>query len=90
MVLKWHIAQLITRVRLNNKELKSVWHILAYWALNRNESKIVRVNSLQGLFELSKKNVVLAHDYEKIKTALKREKIPSIQARIRKLDRISN
>ena len=57
--LKWHIAQLITRVELSEKEYADVWHILSYWVLNRNESKIVRVNALQGLFDLSRTNPLL-------------------------------
>ena len=83
--LKWHIAQLIPRVDLTVSELKDVWHKLAYWALNKTESKIVRVNALQGLFDLSKVNPSLKGDFEKIISFMEHEMIPSIQARIRKL-----
>ena len=83
--LKWHIAQLIPRVDLTVAELKEVWNKFAYWALNRAESKIVRVNAIQGLFDLSKKNPELKGDFEKIISALEHEMIPSIKARIRKL-----
>ena len=83
--LKWHIAQLIPRVDLTVAELKIVWNKFAYWALNRTESKIVRVNAIQGLFDLSKVNRELKGDFEKIVSALEHEMIPSIQARIRKL-----
>lgn len=83
--LKWHVAQLIPRLDLTLAELKNVWHRLAYWALNKTESKIVRVNALQGLFELSKVNPELKDDFEKIISAVDHEMIPSIQARIRKL-----
>ena len=83
--LKWHIAQLITRVKLTSEEQLDVWHILTYWALNRNESKIVRVNALQGLFDLSRINPFLTDQFEKTLQALDHEMIPSIQARVRKL-----
>lgn len=83
--LKWHIAQLIPRIELSANELSQVWHILAYWALNKNESKIVRVNALQGLFDLAKLHHGLKPDLEKITHALQHELVPSIQARLRKL-----
>lgn len=86
--LKWHIAQLITRVKLSKKELVVVWHTLTYWALNKNESKIVRVNSLQGLFDLSRQYPQLKENFIKVMLTMEREIIPSIQARVRKLKRL--
>ena len=88
--LKWHIAQLIPRIDLTTAELKDVWNKFAYWALNKTESKIVRVNALQGLFDLSKVNRELKDDFEKIISAMEHEMIPSIQARIRKLKSTKN
>jgi hypothetical protein len=88
--LKWHLAQLVTRVYLTDRELKDVWQMLAYWALNKNESKIVRVNALQGLFDLSKVDLGLKADFEKVISAMEYEMIPSIQARIRKLRNTKN
>lgn len=85
--LKWHIAQLIPRIDLTDEELETVRHILIYWSLNRNESKIVRVNSLQGLFDLSRKHSALKEDVEKVMAAMEHEMIPSIQARVKKLKR---
>ena len=83
--LKWHIAQLIPRVDLDAKELEVVWHILTYWTQNRNESKIVRVNSLQGLFDLSRRHPEFRNDFDKTVALIEREMIPSIQARIRRI-----
>jgi hypothetical protein len=83
--LKWHIAQLITRVDLNGKELADVWHILSYWTKNRNESKIVRVNSLQGLFDLSRRHPEFKSDFGRTVASIEHEMIPSIQARIRRI-----
>jgi hypothetical protein len=86
--LKWHIAQLLPRVDLTVAELEGVWQKLAYWALNKTESKIVRGNAIQGLFDLSKFNPQLKNDFERITSTVEHEAIPSIQARIRKLKRI--
>jgi hypothetical protein len=83
--LKWHIAQLIPRVDLDGKEIEDVWHILTYWTQNRNESKIERVNSLQGLFDLSKLHPEFKNDFEKTLESIEHEMIPSIQARIRRI-----
>jgi hypothetical protein len=83
--LKWHMAQLIPRVDLTKEELNDVWHILVYWVLNKNESKIARVSALQGLFDLSKGNTGLRDEFEKVMSAVEHEMIPSIQARVRKL-----
>src|SRR5687767_12489657 len=83
--LKWHIAQLITRVDLNRKELEDVWHILTYWTQNKNESRIVRVNSLQGLFDLSRLHPEFRKDFDKTVATIEREGVPSIRARIRRI-----
>jgi hypothetical protein len=83
--LKWHIALLIPRLRLTVDELKEVWAILSYWALNPNESKIARVNSLQGLFELSQLYPDLKDSFQHTLLALEHEQIPSLQARIKRL-----
>lgn len=83
--LKWHIAQLIPRVDLSEDELQKVWHTLAYWVQNKNESKIVRVNALQGLFDLSKANPELKAELNNIIADAEHEMIPSLQARIRKI-----
>jgi hypothetical protein len=88
--LKWHIAQLITRVSLSQEELTDVWHILTYWALNRNENKIVRVNALQGLFDISRQHPHIGSDFENTIEQTSHELIPSIQARIRKLRKIKD
>jgi hypothetical protein len=75
---------------LTRDELNQVWHILTYWALNPNESKIVRVNSMQGLFDLSRKFPDLKIDFEQTLDTLGHEPVPSIQARIKKLSAASS
>jgi hypothetical protein len=65
--------------------LVPVWDLLTNWATDKNESKIVRVNSIQGLFKLSKQNHELSHDFDLTLSKIKREKLPSLNARIKKL-----
>lgn len=83
--LKWHIAQLVPRLDLDRKELDDVWHALTHWTQNKNESKIVRVNSLQGLFDLSRRYTEFKNDFDKTLASIEHQKIPSIQARIRRI-----
>jgi len=83
--LKWHLAQLVSRLALNGEELISVWHVLSYWARNVNENKIVRVNSLEALCDLSEKHTTLRVEFMAIMASLEHEQAPSLQARIRKL-----
>jgi len=83
--LKWHLAQLIPRLPLDLKELSQAWDTLTNWALDKNNSRIVRVNSIQGLFEMQKVHNELTQDFVLTLTALEQEHIPSINARIRLL-----
>jgi hypothetical protein len=53
--------------------------------LNKKESRIVRVNALQGLFNLLQLNNELTQDFNLIVSTIIRENIPSILARLRKL-----
>jgi hypothetical protein len=84
--LKWHIAQLLPRLVLTTTELNDVWNILKHWALNPNESKIVRVNSLQGMFDISTHYPEYAHEFGTAMELMSHEMIPSIRARIKKLN----
>jgi hypothetical protein len=86
--LKWHIAQLIPRMDLSKKELHDVWHVMAYWAGNKNESRLVRVNSLQGLYDLSLNRPELKENFMATMKLMEREAIPSIQARIRNIKKM--
>jgi hypothetical protein len=83
--LKWHLALLVSRLKLTRSELGRVWATLTGWALDRGESRIVRVNSVQGLFDLLEHSPGLRQDFERTLTQLEREEIPSLTARIRKL-----
>lgn len=82
---KWHLALLTSRLNLSRKELSRVWKKLLLWVKDQSESKIVRVNSLQALFDLSRKYEYKENDLASTMEEIKKEKIPSINARIKKL-----
>jgi len=82
---KWHVAQMLIRLELSGTEAEHVWHVLTYWVRNANESKIVRVNALQALFDLAGEDAGFRADLARTVAAIERERIPSLQARLRKL-----
>lgn len=85
--LKWHLALLAPRIQWTEHELGIAWHTLTGWATDRKESRIVRVNSLQGLHDLLPQDPALRQDFSLTVRQLDRENIPSISVRIRKLAR---
>lgn len=85
--LMWHLAQLLPRVSWNNNDVNTIWERLRTWVLQKEGSKIVRVNALQAMFELSHKNKNLRDDFLTITESILKENIPSINARIRKLQK---
>ncbi len=87
--LKWHLVLLVSRLSLTKKELGNTWDLLTKWATNKKESKIVRVNSIQGLFNLLQQNHELSQDFNLTLSEIEKEKIPSLNARIKKLQNAS-
>ncbi len=83
--LQWHLALMIPRLHLTYKELARMWNLLSRWASDNRESRIMQVNSIQGLFELSRVHTKLITDFNMILSNIERQNIPSIAARIRKL-----
>lgn len=83
--LKWHLALLVPRLPLDSKEFGKAWDTLTNWANDKTNSRIVRVNSIQGLHEMLKHKNELTEDFSLTITHLEEENIPSINARIRKL-----
>lgn len=83
--LKWHLAQLISRLNLTNEELNKLYLILKKWVLDQNESKIVRANALESLYEIIKMNETMKEDFTKVINIIKKENIPSLNARIKKI-----
>ena len=87
--LKWHLALLIPRLPLDSKEFGKAWDILTMWAKDKTNSRIVRVNSIQSLFEMMKQRGELEKDFGLTLNEIEKENIPSINARIRKLNNAS-
>ena len=65
--------------------MEIIWKILKQLILNKEESKIVRVNSLQSLYEIVKENNKYENDLNNVLKIIKQENIASINARIKKL-----
>jgi hypothetical protein len=82
---KWHIAQILGRLKYTKNETEKVLRKLTEWILNTNESKIVRVNALQSLYDLSKNDKELRKKFSEIIQYIKKENVPSIKARIKKI-----
>lgn len=87
--LKWHLALLVSRLNLTQKELGNTWELLTKWASDRKESKIVRVNSIQGLFNLLQQNPALSQDLNLTLSEIGKENVASLNARIKKLQNAS-
>lgn len=83
--LKWHLALLVPRIKLTPGERVKAWRLLTGWATDTKESKIVRVNSIQGLFDLSQINRKAGQDLSLTINEIEKENIPSLNARIKKL-----
>ncbi len=83
--LKWHLAQLVTRIMMDNAEFRYVSNILERWSLDKDESKICRVNALQSLFELYAIHKKSPEHLIQLMNQIEDEDIPSLNARIRHL-----
>ena len=82
---KWHLALLVSRLALKGKDLKDTMQQLSVWAKDKKESKIVRVNAIQGLFNLAASKPGLTESVLALMAEIEQENIPSLNARIRKL-----
>ena len=87
--LKWHLALLAPRLLLSKQELGKVWQTLSNWATDKKESRIVRVNSLQGLFNLLTQSKEMTKNFHLTLSEIENENIPSLNARILKLKNAS-
>lgn len=82
---KWHLVLLLSKLNLTETELGKIWVKLSQWALDPYESRIVRVNTLQSLYELCNKHKGFEKEFNIIVNDLLKENIPSIHARIKLL-----
>ncbi len=85
---KWHLALLVARLPLTTSETKQVWAKLIKWATDVSESKIVRVNALQAMAELSHNDQELKDNLIMLFERIEKENVPSLAARIRKLRKL--
>lgn len=83
--LKWHLALLLPRLQLNGNEMGKAWNTLTKWAKDKTNSRIVRVNSIHGLWELSNQQNNLVHDFKLTLLEVEKENISSLNARIRRI-----
>jgi hypothetical protein len=83
---KWHLAQLLGRLDFTKNETNDARKILKEWIINKKESKIVRANSLESYYSLIKTNNKLENEFNKMKKEIMKENIPSIKARIKKIE----
>ena len=83
--LKWHLALMVVRLPLTGKDFLVVWDTLTAWATDKTNPRIVRVNAIQGLFEMTLRQRALEKDLSLTLLELEPENIPSINARIRKI-----
>jgi hypothetical protein len=83
--LKWHLALMAPRMQLPEEEYGFVWTTLSTWLVDGDESRIVRVNALQGLSEMC--TAVNRHELMEIIQTVEQQGIPSLTARLRKIRR---
>lgn len=83
--LKWHLAQILPRLVLSSDEQYKIFTLFKFWLQNTKESRIVRVNALESLAILAKRNPLYETEFSQALQRVKCEDIPSLNARIRKL-----
>lgn len=85
---RWHLVLMVPRLDLSEDELGRAWDRLTTCAKDRKESRILRVNCLQALSDLSRRNKDLKQDLDLTFEEVNPENIPSIRARIRKIRKL--
>lgn len=83
--LKWHLVLLVPRLNLSEKEKEIVWQRLSAWALDTKESKRVRASSIQAVYQIAESDHFYIRNFELLADQIKKEHIPSLNARIKKL-----
>lgn len=85
--LKWHLAQILPRLRHSKTSFDKSWKLLLLWAKDTSNSRIVRVNSIQSMYELTLIENKFSKELLELFSDLSREEVPSINARIRKIQK---
>jgi len=81
--LRWHLAAMITRLRLNAKEKRLAASLLLLYLEDR--SSIVRTSALQGLADLAEDDSILRPKVIDLLRESTRNGTPAMKARSRKL-----
>ena len=82
--IRWHLAQIIPRLSLTKAERIDVYDLLISTFMH-DQSSIVRVNTMQALFELSQKDPSLSSDIESILHEALISGTAAMKARARKI-----
>jgi hypothetical protein len=80
---RWHVAQLFSRLALNREERRRVYDILSRFL--SDESKIVKTFAMQALADIAEQDAELRRPILKRLEALTRTGSPAMQSRGRKL-----
>jgi hypothetical protein len=81
--LKWHLALLLPRLNLSEREFGTAWHTLSKWAFDKTNSRLVRVNAVRALSQLLLQKNELIDEFKLTLREVEKENIPSINSRIR-------
>nr|VFK25690.1 MAG: hypothetical protein BECKMB1821G_GA0114241_101531 [Candidatus Kentron sp. MB]VFK29676.1 MAG: hypothetical protein BECKMB1821I_GA0114274_101130 [Candidatus Kentron sp. MB]VFK74867.1 MAG: hypothetical protein BECKMB1821H_GA0114242_101130 [Candidatus Kentron sp. MB] len=82
---KWHIALLVSYLELNSRDRQFVVARLTNWLMDKQESRIVRVNAMEGLAGIASQAPTLREQVKKLLEAQVRCGTPAMRARGRKL-----
>ena len=83
---RWHLAQMLAYVNTADAEKKRTAAVLKKW-LAGDDSRIVRVMSLQALADFAKEAPAMRPEVAALVRAALRSGIPSLAARARKLEK---
>lgn len=81
---EWHVAQMLSYIKLNKKEEEEAIRILEQW-LDSSKSNIVRVMSLQTFADISRNNPELKNYVSQKAEELLSSGTPSLSSRARKI-----
>jgi hypothetical protein len=80
---RWHLAQIIPRLKLTKTERAKTSQILLEWLRNKKESKIVRVMAMQALAEMAIRDPRLKQTTKKELQYISLSEAPSLKSRSR-------
>ena len=80
---RWHIVQILPRLKLNKKQIEAIVPILQNYLNDR--SKIVVAFTIDALFQFSKNNEKAKGLFKHVAETLAETSSPAIKARLRKL-----